>query len=650
MHKNDKAKSKGERLLERSNNPILVLAAFAVILYILELFRVVPRSLMTPFLWLNFLIDFIFLIDLTAKCIILGRSYLRSPWFLIDFISTMPIISSSLELIGRVGPQLQATRAARAARVARVARIARLAKVARVARLATAIRARHGLTFLKAPPANQATPAFNKSLFIGVPALFLAFILASAYITKNEVSALHNDLRQRIEQARSSDELTVLIEEYHISKAYNITTEIASFDSPLQEESIVLSLSPAYARADRIAGILLLIVLITIGLSVLIAGSLARDKSKGKERSILSQCFSPAIVNKFYNSPEVIERFYNQWMSVFFIDIRGFTQATEKGSDDVEGLALKLRKVMDTARDEIVDTHEGVIDKFMGDAVMGWVGGHFSAHWNLLEEPRRKLYLDELELCNQDIKSIQREMNKLAEHDKSTRLSELNTILEEAQQQKSQLTLLQEEALRKEPGLQDEYESLRLEYRRRVAKSAVNCCLKITHAVSQFEDPDAFHELKIGIGSGRVLVGNFGSTDQIGFTVLGPTVNRAARLEPASAQCGCKILIDQSTYDLLKVIKEFQFRRLPRISVQGITKNMITYEPFFTANIKTSFLDQFQQGVNLLEDGKLKESLGCFTKADELRPGGDVASKLWAKECSKALEQGLSMGVKSLRK
>ena len=649
--KQRKTKSKGERLLERSNNPILILAALAIVLYILELFRVVPKSLMTPFLWINFLIDFIFLLDLSAKVLILGRGYLRSPWFLIDFVSTMPIVSSSLELIGNVGPQLQATRAARAARVARVARIARLAKVARVARLATAIRARHGLTFLKAPPADQATPAFNKALFIGVPALLLAFILASAYITQNEVTALHQDLSQRIAQARSQEELNLLREEYHIDQAYNVTTEIASFDSPLMSEAFALSLSEAYARADRIAGILLLVVLVTIGLSVFIASSLAKDRSKGKERSILSQCFSPAIVNKFYNAPEVIERFYNQWMSVFFIDIRGFTQATEKDSDDVEGLALKLRKVMDTARDEIVDSHEGVIDKFMGDAVMGWVGGHFSAHWDLLEETRRKLYLDELELCNQDIKSIQREINKIAEQDNHTpRLIELNAILEEAQKQKSKLILLQEEAIHNESGLQNEYEKMRLEYRRRVAKSAVNCCLKITHAVSQFEDPDAFHELKIGIGSGRVLVGNFGSTNQIGFTVLGPTVNRAARLEPASAQCGCKILIDQSTYDLLKDVDEFQFRRLPRISVQGISNDMVTYEPFFTANLETSFLSTFEQGVNLLEDGKLDEALICFNQADQRRPGGDAASKLWAKECSDALTQGTSVGIRSLKK
>ena len=78
-------------------------------------------------------------------------------------------------------------------------------------------------------------------------------------------------------------------------------------------------------------------------------------------------------------------------MTVFFIDIRGFTKAVEKDAGDVEGLALKLRKVMNTARKQIVVSHEGIIDKFMGDAVMGWVGGHFSVHWKLMEKvPERR--------------------------------------------------------------------------------------------------------------------------------------------------------------------------------------------------------------------------------------------------------------------
>ena len=648
-------KTKSERLLDRSNKPILVLAALAVGLYILELFRVVPQSLITPLLWINFIIDFIFLIDLLAKCLILGRGYLRSPWFLIDFVSTLPLISSFLELIGGLGPQLQATRVARAARITRIARVARLARVARVARLVTAIRAQQGLTFLKSAPEHQETPNFNKALFIGVPLLLAAFIFASSNITNGEVAKLSDHLNHRISQVQTQADLDAIINEYDISKALNPGTEITTFPSPLHpEQQIALSLSEAYTRADRLTGILLLVVLLTIALTVLISSSLAKDRSLGQERSLLSQCFSPPIVNKFYNSPDVIDRFYNQWMTVFFIDIRGFTKAAEKNTDDVEGLALKLRKVMDTARTEIVVTHEGVIDKFMGDAVMGWVGGHFSAHWDLLSEVRSKLCLDELDKVDQDIKSIQRELKKLKSQENDSgndqQIADLEAILQESQRKKSTLKVQQVHANEKDPNLRSTYQMKVQEYRRRVARTAVNCCLKITREVRKIEDPDGFQELKIGIGSGPVLVGNFGSTDQIGFTVLGPTVNRSARLEPASAQCGCNILIDQNTYDLVKDFDQFRFRRVPRISVSGISQDIVTYEPFFTSEISESFLSVFEQGVAAMEGGNTDEAINYFTQADELKPGGDAAAQLWLSECQNALQKGEEVGVKFVKK
>ncbi len=655
MLEENNQKSRAERLLERSNKPILILAALAVVLYILELFRIVPRSWMTTFMWINFLIDFIFLIDLLSKCFILGRGYLRSPWFLIDFVSTLPIISSTLELLGNLGPQLQATRVARGARVARIARIARIARVARVARLVSAIRATQGLTFLKTDSGPQDTPSFNKALLIGVPVLLVAFILVSAYIKSTEVAQLQENITQQIEQAQNLDDLEAIKREYDVNTALYPATETTVLQSQLNGgQEVPVSLEKAYTRADRLAGILLLLVLITIGMSIQISSALAKDRSKNRERSILSQCFSPPIVSKFYSSPEVIERFYNHWMTVFFIDIRGFTQVAQKDMDDIEGLALKLRQVMDTARNEIVVTHEGVIDKFMGDAVMGWVGGHFSAHWELLSEVRQKLKLDELDLIEQDIKSIRRELKKIDKPHKTNKSKqnkiELESILKEAQEKKTKLKAQQKLALDQDKNLEDTHQKMILEYRRRVARSAVSCCLKISKAVEKIEDPDAFHELKIGVGSGPVLVGNFGSTEQIGFTVLGPTVNRSARLEPASAQCGCNILIDQTTYDLLKDNEDLRFRRVPRFVVQGISDEMITYEPFFADQVSESFLAQFEEGVVALEKGNTQKAIDSFNQANELRPGGDAAAKLWSEECVRALEEGHPVGIKSMSK
>lgn len=656
MHKKELQKSKTEILLDRSNKPILVLAILAIVLYVLELFRVVPPSLMLPFLWINFLIDFIFLLDLIAKCSILGRSYLKSPWFFIDLISTLPIISSAFELLGAMGPQLQATRVARGARVARIARIARvarLAKVARVARVATAIRANQGLNFLKLDNGKQETPTFNRSLFIGVPLLLFGFIVASYFITNSEVAKLTATIQQEISQAQTSADLTALLQKYDAAKSLNPLLENTTLFSPLNGgQELVVSLQAAYIRADRITGIMLLVTLLTIGVSVFISNALATDRSKRREQSILSQCFSPAIVNKFYTSPEVIERFYRQWMTVFFIDIRGFTKAVEKDAGDVEGLALKLRKVMDTARRQIVVSHEGIIDKFMGDAVMGWVGGHFSVHWKLMEKIRQKLHIEELHFTQQDIKSLEREIKKLERQPaiEEARLKELTSTLEEAKTNYENLSNRQKAVLEKDPTLATKHQQLITEYRRRVAKSAVSCCLRIWQEVEKIEEPGAFNELKIGIGSGQVLIGNFGATNQIAYTVLGPTVNRAARLEPASAQVGCHILIDGNTYDLLKADDDFRFRRLPSIALRSISNSMVTYEPFFTNQVPDAFLAEFKKGVIALEADKIEAAMDSFSKADQLRPEGDTASKIWLEACKTAFNEGQTVGVKAIRK
>ena len=54
--------------------------------------------------------------------------------------------------------------------------------------------------------------------------------------------------------------------------------------------------------------------------------------------------------------------------------------------------------------------------------------------------------------------------------------------------------------------------------------------------------PDAIkdHKIKIGVGiaTGEVVVGNFGSKARLSYSVVGDTVNLAARLEPFGKQTG----------------------------------------------------------------------------------------------------------------
>ena len=649
-----------ERRITSLDKPLIILAGVAVTIYLCELFRLFPHGWRTALVWVNFLIDSVFLCDLIAKISILGRSYLRSPWFLIDLISTLPVISSAIELLEVLGPQVQFLSAVRVTRVARVGRTSRLANIARVARIARALRVARGLVFLKSLPRElQQTPTFNRALKIGVPLLLVAFVAIAYYFQHVELARLERELRQRVAAASSVEELAHLPE--YLGRATDVATRQLRgprlvvervFAMGTKPVAVVFSLQRAIVAADRMQGLLLILVLLTVVAVVYIASSLSHDRRRATELALLGQCFSPPIVDKFFTSPEVLQRYFEQWMSVFFVDVRGFTAATQQQRDDIEGLALRLRRVMDIAREEIVVTHQGVVDKFMGDAVMGWFGGHFSRHWAELASLRRELLLDQLEEATSDALTLERELRALEQRprpesaDDRTALQRevdaVRTALEEARGHLEQLKRRQASARAAQPDLADRFERATSDYRRAVAGAAVRCLLRIVDRVGAQQESGAFREVKVGMASGPVCIGNFGSTQQVGFTILGPTVNRAARLEPASFQCGCKVLVDEETHALVGDGDEIVFRAWGRLEVKGIEGDLAVYEPLWAGPETKRLLELFHEGRARAERGELEAALASFTKADEARPGGDPAARLWRDRVQRALADGAS--------
>jgi adenylate cyclase len=86
-------------------------------------------------------------------------------------------------------------------------------------------------------------------------------------------------------------------------------------------------------------------------------------------------------------------------------------------------------------------------------------------------------------------------------------------------------------------------------------------------------------QMRVGIFSGPAVAGCIGSTDRLEFTVMGDTVNTAARLESFdkdyAASDACRILIGHSTFEL--VDGKFATEFVQTIELKGKSRKTSIY-------------------------------------------------------------------------
>ena len=82
--------------------------------------------------------------------------------------------------------------------------------------------------------------------------------------------------------------------------------------------------------------------------------------------------------------------------------------------------------------------------------------------------------------------------------------------------------------------------------------------------------------IRIGIGSGNAIVGNFGSSRRFSYTAVGDTVNLASRLEHLNKEFGTSVLISNETRAALG--DEFVCREVGRITVRGRVQPSTVHE------------------------------------------------------------------------
>jgi adenylate cyclase len=220
---------------------------------------------------------------------------------------------------------------------------------------------------------------------------------------------------------------------------------------------------------------------------------------KERIKETFGKYMDPRIVAHLVTNPEVVERGgERREMTVMFIDLKGFTAITENlGPDSV----VRLVNLFFGHMTDAVSHHHGVIDKFMGDAVMAYWGPPFVA-------------------------------------------------------------------------AQDH------------ARLACRAALEAVERLEAFRDDVAHHfgdeadgldiDLRIGVATGPVVVGNVGSHAARGFTVMGDPVNLGARLESINKTYGTRILVSGRTRDLAG--EEFTSREIDTIRVLGKARPTRVFE------------------------------------------------------------------------
>lgn len=159
------------------------------------------------------------------------------------------------------------------------------------------------------------------------------------------------------------------------------------------------------------------------------------------------------------------------------------------------------------------------------------------------------------------------------------------------------------------------------------ARSAIQCALAIDDFAMKFmADQNAkgvpLGTTRIGINSGKAIIGNIGGELFFDYTAYGVAVNMAARLESANKVLGTRICVSKSTVDCWS---GFVGRPSGLLDLRGSTKPIMAFEPLTSECASTEQISLYVDAFYMLEQSKA-EAKQAFANLVSQNPDDPLAA------------------------
>lgn len=172
------------------------------------------------------------------------------------------------------------------------------------------------------------------------------------------------------------------------------------------------------------------------------------------------------------------------------------------------------------------------------------------------------------------------------------------------------------------------------EHPSRAVRAALRCQEKLAELRPYLQDKYGKEMvMRIGINTGYAIAGNMGSAARFDYTILGDSVNLAARLEGANKYFGTTTMISAATFERLDA--QFTCRELGRLRVVGKKNAVTVYEPLACGRKIEDEYVSFKKALAYFYAGDFSDALFEFNRTAFTDP----AAEKYCIMCKKLLKK-----------